>query len=220
MKRIIRLTESELNRLIRKVVSEQRGGEYTYSDFDTPNTPPGGNYVPPPSAPAEKPAPKPYKPNVGLTTTLQRGSKGPEVSKYQLALLNLGFHIGGSKTPDGDFGPTTEYSVGLFQEKNGLPKTGKIDPATGDLLLQKMNAKNTGGQLMDKLGQATKLPPAAPISKQEINKPLPPEWEQDNREPWSPPPAGAKTTQPKLAGGNSNNMGGGGGWLTKKLSKG
>jgi peptidoglycan hydrolase-like protein with peptidoglycan-binding domain len=240
MKKIIKLTESELNRIIRKVISEQQYAkrfdqEATEQTLRTSNLqnpeeyqdqiPMSKGYQDLGSASFEdrKPAyAKPKAPPAKTTgvmapTILQKGSRGPEVAKYQLAMLNHGLSIGGSKTPDGIFGPTTEHSIKVFQSKNGLPVTGKIDPATGDLLLQKMNAKNTGGKLLNKLGDATKLPPPIAQKPGELNKPLPPEWARDNRETWADPNAG-KTTQPKLAGNNSNNMGGGGGWLTKKLS--
>lgn len=209
MKKIIKITESELNRIIRKVISEQQYAQRYDNEVEaseqtlrTSNLQNPEEYMSEPpmskgyqdlgSASFEdrKPAhTKPKTPPAKTTgvlapTILKRGSRGPEVSKYQIALLNQGLSIGGSKTADGIFGPTTEWSVKVFQGKNGLPVTGAIDPATGDLLLQKMNAKNTGGKLLDKLGSATKLPPAEPIAKQELNKPEPntPEWARDRRE--------------------------------------
>ena len=203
MKKIIKITESELNRIIRKVISEQQYAkryEESEQTLRTSNLQNPEEYMGQPpmakgyqdlgSASVEdrKPAyAKPKAPPAKTTgvmkpTILQKGSRGPEVAKYQLAMLNHGLSIGGSKTPDGIFGSTTEHSIKVFQQKNGLPVTGKIDPATGDLLLQKMNAKNTGGKLLNKLGDATKLPPAAYQKPSEINKPLAPEWARDRRE--------------------------------------
>ena len=173
MKKKVRLTESQLNTYISKVVSEQtlRTGnlqapedmdpnpmQKPKSDFGiknpgmpkfTPDISPEANtsanvMAGPGDVKKFPPAPK-LDYNIGGKTpptpptaspVLSRGSKGTEVLKYQKALVKIGLSVG-DKGPDSDFGPTTEHAVGWFQEKNGLPKTGKIDKATGDKILLK-----------------------------------------------------------------------------------
>jgi hypothetical protein len=64
-------------------------------------------------------------------STLQRGSKGPEVKQLQQKLkeLNLYFDIA-----DGDFGGNTESAVVRFKKANGLTGNGKVDEQTWNLL--------------------------------------------------------------------------------------
>jgi hypothetical protein len=58
---------------------------------------------------------------------LKRGSTGPEVTKLQQRLLDLGFDPNGV---DGIFGPGTESAVKAFQQANGLTVDGKVGPIT------------------------------------------------------------------------------------------
>jgi peptidoglycan hydrolase-like protein with peptidoglycan-binding domain len=37
---------------------------------------------------------------------------------------------GAALTIDGDFGPKTEAAVSAFQQRQGLPQTGEVDPST------------------------------------------------------------------------------------------
>ena len=59
--------------------------------------------------------------------TLQRGSVGPEVTRLQRRLVELGFDPNGI---DGKFGPDTETAVKAFQQANGLPVDGIVDANT------------------------------------------------------------------------------------------
>lgn len=57
----------------------------------------------------------------------QRGSKGPEVSKIQARLRELGYYRG---PIDEDFGGGTEAAVKVFQRTKRLETDGKVGPAT------------------------------------------------------------------------------------------
>jgi hypothetical protein len=59
--------------------------------------------------------------------TLRRTSRGPEVSRLQARLGDLGFSPG---TIDGIYGPRTEQAVMAFQRSRGLPVTGVVGPDT------------------------------------------------------------------------------------------
>ena len=60
--------------------------------------------------------------------TVKRGDVGPEVSKVQEALVNLG--ITSIKEVDGAFGINTEAGIQEFQGTVGLPRTGVLDIQT------------------------------------------------------------------------------------------
>jgi peptidoglycan hydrolase-like protein with peptidoglycan-binding domain len=102
MKKIIKLTESDLYEIVKNVLKEQRA-----------------------------------------LPTLERGSKGEEVRKFQKALLNLGYNLG-STGADGVFGPRTERVVKSYQASNKLEQTGKIDQATRNLLGLELGKKALG----------------------------------------------------------------------------
>lgn len=56
---------------------------------------------------------------------LRQGASGPGVKALQLALLDLGFAMpvstgGGTRLPDGVFGPETAGAVRAFQQANAL----------------------------------------------------------------------------------------------------
>ena len=187
MKKVIRLTEEQLNTYIKKVITEQT---YRTSNLQAPEDmnrnpyprpksdfglkiPSAPKFMPDvsseknsstgisPKTPVNTPVKAPSTPHqsVGvLSPDLHRGSKGPEVLKYQQALVKLG-HSVGTKGPDSDFGPTTEHSVGLFQSKNGLPKTGRIDKATGDRILSKAHTISIVNKLGDPLQNVKNTPP-------------------------------------------------------------
>jgi peptidoglycan hydrolase-like protein with peptidoglycan-binding domain len=72
-------------------------------------------------------------PGTGTPThsTLQRGSKGAEVTELQQKLNKLGFSVG---TADGDFGPATEAAVKKFQAAKGLTADGIVGPKTWEAL--------------------------------------------------------------------------------------
>ncbi|MEL6893343.1 MAG: peptidoglycan-binding protein [Actinomycetota bacterium] len=55
---------------------------------------------------------------------LRRGDSGPLVLEVQHALQRFGFVIIGGA--DGNFGPSTERTLGSFQSVNGIPRTGVV----------------------------------------------------------------------------------------------
>ena len=59
--------------------------------------------------------------------TLRRGSTGPEVTRLQQRLTELGFDPNGI---DGIFGPGTEAAVKAFQQSKGLTVDGIVGPNT------------------------------------------------------------------------------------------
>ncbi len=64
-------------------------------------------------------------------TTLQRGSKGPDVTRAEIRLKELGLYTSGI---DDAFGPGMEAAVKSFQQKNALPANGTVDAATAAAL--------------------------------------------------------------------------------------
>src|SRR5690349_16847028 len=72
--------------------------------------------------------------------TLQRGSTGPEVTKLQKRLTELGFD---PKGIDAKFGPNTEDAVKAFQQANGLAVTGIVDSTTRTALQLNSNGSST-----------------------------------------------------------------------------
>jgi len=58
---------------------------------------------------------------------LKQGSSGPDVSKLQQRLKDLGFD---PKGVDGNFGADTEAAVIAFQQANGLDVDGRVGPNT------------------------------------------------------------------------------------------
>ena len=67
-------------------------------------------------------------PAVKMFKTLKKGSKGPNVKKFQ---EGLGIDA------DGSFGPGTEAAVKAFQKKESLPITGIVDEETYRRILMK-----------------------------------------------------------------------------------
>jgi putative chitinase len=65
-------------------------------------------------------------PTLNLQTTLQRGSRGPEVQAMQRAL---------GLVADGDFGPGTERALMGWQQRNGMTADGIAGPSTLQRLL-------------------------------------------------------------------------------------
>lgn len=63
----------------------------------------------------------------GSDGTLRRSARGPEVSRLQARLRDLGFSPG---SIDGIFGPRTEQAVLAFQRSRGLAATGVVGPDT------------------------------------------------------------------------------------------
>jgi peptidoglycan hydrolase-like protein with peptidoglycan-binding domain len=83
-----------------------------------------------------------------LGQTLERGMRGDGVSALQRALMAVGLS---SQNPgmalgagaDGIFGRETEASVRAFQRANGLPETGRADPATLNALQRALTGAPT-----------------------------------------------------------------------------
>ena len=59
--------------------------------------------------------------------TLREGSTGPDVTKLQARLKELGFNPGNA---DGSFGPGTEAALMAFQKSEGLLADGIAGPTT------------------------------------------------------------------------------------------
>ncbi len=66
---------------------------------------------------------------------LRQGDRGPEVALLQASLIRAGFPMpkstaGGTRYPDGIFGPETKETAQRFQNSEGLKADGLIGPAT------------------------------------------------------------------------------------------
>lgn len=61
-----------------------------------------------------------------LVRSLERGATGMAVQRVQEWLTLNGIAV----VVDRRFGPATQYAVGRFQTRRGLPKTGEVDPET------------------------------------------------------------------------------------------
>ena len=84
-------------------------------------------FAPASSAPAElSPTPTPT-PRPAPASALQYGDSGEEVLAAQELLTQLGYYHG---TCSGRFLEGTQSAVRRFQQLNGLPQTGKLEPAT------------------------------------------------------------------------------------------
>jgi peptidoglycan hydrolase-like protein with peptidoglycan-binding domain len=84
-------------------------------------------------------------------STLQRGSKGAEVTELQQKLNKLGFSVG---TVDGDFGPATEAAVKKFQAAKGLTADGVVGPKTWEALDKATGARATAAPARQAPGAA------------------------------------------------------------------
>jgi peptidoglycan hydrolase-like protein with peptidoglycan-binding domain len=96
--------------------------------------------------PATEGALKTYQRRVGLSATgradaatmnrliLHNGSRGEAVKAVQRALMRAGITVPGGA--DGVFGPATEAALKTYQQRKGLPQTGRLDRATAAALAQ------------------------------------------------------------------------------------
>jgi hypothetical protein len=69
-----------------------------------------------------------------LDRPIERGATGMAVQRVQEWLTLNGIAV----VVDRQFGPATEYAVGRFQTRRGLPKTGSVDAATFDELARRL----------------------------------------------------------------------------------
>lgn len=126
MKKIIRLTESELERIIKKVISEAPLGTYTPPNLaaTAASKAPKAASIPTNISTEKKPVPAPVP-----KTIFGIGDKGPEILAFQKHLAALGYNVG-KNGPDGIFGPATEAAVKEFQAKYGIKVSGRVGPPT------------------------------------------------------------------------------------------
>jgi peptidoglycan L-alanyl-D-glutamate endopeptidase CwlK len=108
--------------------------------------------------------------------TLKRDSTGPEVTKLQQRLKDLGFDPNGI---DVTFGPGTEAAVKAFQQANGLEDDGKVGPDTRAALQlddagPSGGAGSAGGSPIPNVTVAIvrKMFPGTPVSNIETHLPI------------------------------------------------
>jgi hypothetical protein len=126
MKRIIRLTESDLARIVKRVINEQD---------------PTGNHYGLESRPLSSiMSPKKPNPNNYVNNATYTGSKEGDIKYFQLrksgdqgpagAIQNLI----GMDGADGLGGPITTKCLKFYQKMNGLPVDGIVGPQTAEAL--------------------------------------------------------------------------------------
>lgn len=197
MKKIIKLTETELNRIIKKVITEQTdrtGNLDNPEDFlPKPNVPtklgvknpsvaPSINtnkLTPAPNtttAPVKSPAKPEYsQPSMLVTGGVKKGDSGPKVIELQKKLQQMGY---GSVKPDGLFGPVTQTAVLSFQSSHNLKTDGIAGPKTLGMLDAAIKTKQLTNPLPGIMNSPAKTfgvlksdtnPPANPLK---TNKPI------------------------------------------------
>jgi peptidoglycan hydrolase-like protein with peptidoglycan-binding domain len=121
MAKIIRLTESDLEMIVKKVIKEQ-------SVIGAPNF---GMYSMP------------------VPDFMNKGN-GNGVEAIQRALIRKGYDVGSSGA-DGEMGPNTKRAIMKYQKDNGLVADGKVGPLTAKSLgVQPLTSKsNTTGAKKD-----------------------------------------------------------------------
>ncbi len=145
MKRIIRLTESELKKIITEVISEAPLST-SYKAPDIASTAASKLGVKSPTIPQnisteKKPIPKPtYSRPSTQRTDLRYGDYSLKVQQLQKELRFLGYRIGRTGA-DGKYGPITQDSVKRFQQNNGLRPTGVADVETQKLISKQAKLK-------------------------------------------------------------------------------
>lgn len=88
-----------------------------------------------------------------ITTPVKRGDKGKDVKLVQEWLCLHDVRLG----IDGDFGPATERSVAIFQDKHNLPPTGIVNREMWDYLVAPMVFANTMPVHSSSIGSVNKL---------------------------------------------------------------
>lgn len=147
MKKVIRLTESQLKSVIKKIIEEQ--GQYKPIPGNIYYT--GNQKTPPPAQTQSNPAdlgkpvvniPKQQDTNLAPfdKSKMQKAPNGPQnntaaqdIIYVQRGLLRQNFGTG-YMIPDGIFGKKTLDTVIAFQKAKGLPATGVVDQATANAL--------------------------------------------------------------------------------------
>lgn len=139
MKKVIRLTESELTGIIKKVISEaeytNRTGNLSNPEEFLPSAKPKA--APSPIVRTPKSTydinypdiPQPKTAPVAPKTIFGIGDRGSEVLEIQKLLVKLGYNVG-KKGADGIFGPATEAAVKQFQSTHGIKVSGRVGPPT------------------------------------------------------------------------------------------
>jgi hypothetical protein len=174
MKKVIKLTESELNNIIKKVIAEQFTGterakdpyaddssyvhpedqtDYGLTRSKTVVGPTKGTVNPAPvGSPIKTPGLQPNKTTVPTPVKTTPVSKtNPTILKAQKYLNKLGYNLGNSGTGkngvDGKNGPMTRTAISTFQRENKLPQTGIADAKTLEVMNNAYNKKFTTGVL-------------------------------------------------------------------------
>jgi murein L,D-transpeptidase YcbB/YkuD len=126
MKRIIRLTESDLARIVKRVMNEQNEQPLMKLDF-----------------PLRKGGPGPAKmdPNYGSKHHTYTGSKEGDIEFFQSRSTDRNTgpasaiqQIIGMDNGDGINGPITKKCIKFYQKMNGLPVDGVVGPDTAAAL--------------------------------------------------------------------------------------
>ncbi|MFF5725633.1 L,D-transpeptidase family protein [[Kitasatospora] papulosa] len=106
------------------------------TDDADPGSTPKGPAATPSRTPDARPSPRP-------STLMAVGDRSERVRELQARLRQIG-HFG--RSPTGYYGTTTIASVRSFQDKRGLPRTGRTDTVTWERLLA-MTRRPTAGEL-------------------------------------------------------------------------
>jgi peptidoglycan hydrolase-like protein with peptidoglycan-binding domain len=84
--------------------------------------------IPPTTTTTAPPVPAPAAPTTPVPgTPLAAGQSGPEITKLQQRLSEMGYWQPGV---DGTYSSATKHAVTAFQKANGLPRNGRADGAT------------------------------------------------------------------------------------------
>ncbi|WP_409483632.1 peptidoglycan-binding protein [Arsenicicoccus dermatophilus] len=85
---------------------------------------------------------------VSAASSLQTGSRGPQVLAAQKRLNQLGYSLG---APNGTYGPRTRQAVLALQKVAGLPRTGVLDARTAKALSTgvRPRARTTRGHVIE-----------------------------------------------------------------------
>lgn len=174
MKKIIKLTETELNRIIKKVITEQTDRT---GNLDNPEDfLPQSQLKPQNNTPiTSKPKPQYSQPSMLVTGGVKKGDSGPKVIELQKKLQQMGY---GSVKPDGLFGPVTQTAVLSFQSSHNLKTDGIAGPKTLGMLDAAIKTKQLTNPLPGIMNSPAKTfgvlksdtnPPANPLK---TNKPI------------------------------------------------